>query len=73
MSLFQNFSISASGMTAQRFRTDIIAQNVANENTTRTEDGTPYRRQIVSFEEKQTTPFSHVLNKAVGKLSLIHI
>lgn len=69
MSLFQNFSISASGMTAQRFRTDIIAQNVANENTTRTEDGIPYRRQIVSFEEKQTTPFSHVLNKAVGKYS----
>lgn len=45
-------------MTAQRFRTDIIAQNIANVNTTRTEDGTPYRRKIVTFGEKQLTPFS---------------
>ena len=41
MGLFQAFDICASGMTAQRFRTDIIAENVANVNTTRTEDGTP--------------------------------
>ncbi|MGN0352722.1 MAG: flagellar basal body rod protein FlgC [Roseburia sp.] len=58
MGLFQSFDISASGMTAQRFRTDIIAQNIANVNTTRTEDGTPYRRKIVTFAEKQLTPFS---------------
>ena len=41
MALFQAFNISASGMTAERFRTDIIAENVANVNTTRTEDGRP--------------------------------
>lgn len=58
MGLFQAFDISASGMTAERFRTDIIAQNIANVNTTRTEDGTPYRRKIVTFSEKQVTPFS---------------
>lgn len=58
MGLFQSFDISATGMTAQRFRTDIIAQNIANVNTTRTEDGTPYRRKIVTFGEKQLTPFS---------------
>lgn len=33
MGLFQAFNISASGMTAERFRTDIIAQNIANVNT----------------------------------------
>lgn len=64
MGLFQAFDISASGMTAQRFRTDIIAQNIANVNTTRTEDGTPYRRKIVTFSEKQLTPFSNYYSTA---------
>ena len=40
MALFQAFDISASGMTAERFRMDTIAENIANVNTTRTEDGT---------------------------------
>lgn len=61
MGLFQAFDISATGMTAQRFRTDIIAENVANVSTTRTEDGNPYRRKIVTFQEKAVTPFSKVL------------
>ena len=38
MALFQAFDISASGMTAERFRMDAIAENIANVNTTRTED-----------------------------------
>lgn len=58
MGLFQSFDISATGMTAERFRIDTIAQNIANVNTTRTEDGTPYRRKIVTFAEKDLTPFS---------------
>ena len=62
MGLFQAFDISASGMTAERFRMDTIAQNIANINTTRTEDGTPYRRKIVTFAEKTETPFSQVGN-----------
>lgn len=58
MGLFQAFDISASGMTAERFRMDTIAQNIANVHTTRTEDGTPYRRKIVTFAEKSVTPFT---------------
>ena len=65
MSLFTTFDINASGLTAERYRMDIISQNVANANTTRTEDGTPYRRKVVTFAEKETqTPFSRVLNEA---------
>ncbi|MBQ2575704.1 MAG: flagellar basal body rod protein FlgC, partial [Lachnospiraceae bacterium] len=53
----QSFDIAASGMTAQRFRMDTIAENIANINTTHSEDGTgPYRRKIVTFEERQLTP-----------------
>lgn len=52
MGMFTSFNINASGMTAQRYRMDVISENVANANTTRTEDGTPYRRKVVTFEEK---------------------
>jgi len=43
MGMFTSFDISATGLSAQRYRMDIISENVANANTTRTEDGTPYR------------------------------
>lgn len=58
MGLFQAFNINASGMTAERFRTDIIAENIANVNTTRTGDGGPYRRKVVTFAERDVTPFA---------------
>ena len=51
MALFNSLNTSASGMTAQRVRTDIIAQNIANVNTTRDENGNVYRRKNVIFEE----------------------
>lgn len=62
MSLFQSFDINTSALTAQRFRMDVISENVANVTTTRTEDGTPYTRKIVTFREKKVTPFSKVLS-----------
>ena len=52
MGLFQSFDISASGMTAERFRIDTIPENIANVNTTRTENGEPYRRKQVVFQER---------------------
>lgn len=62
MSMFSAFNISASGLTAQRLRMDVISENVANVNTTRTEDGTPYRRKVVTFAQKgNQTPFGTVL------------
>ncbi len=65
MSMFSAFNVNASGMTAQRYRMDIISENVANAQTTRTEDGTPYRRKLVIFEEKPgQTSFSRVLGHA---------
>lgn len=67
MSMFSSFDINASGLTAQRYRMDVIAENVANANTTRTEDGSPYRRKIVTFAEKGgQTEFSHVLHNCIN-------
>lgn len=70
MGLFTAFDINATGMTAERYRMDIISENLANQNTTRTEDGTPYRRQVVTFQEKgNKTPFAHVLDAKRDKYS----
>jgi len=70
MSMFSSFDINASGLSAQRYRMDIISENVANANTTRTEDGTPYVRKVVTFSEKGgQTNFSRVLNKAIDQYS----
>ncbi|SHJ94763.1 flagellar basal-body rod protein FlgC [Anaerocolumna jejuensis DSM 15929] len=66
MSVIDAMNISASGMTAQRLRMDVISQNIANVNTTRDEDGNPYKRKILVFEERNTTPFAQVLG---GKMS----
>lgn len=51
MDLFRSIGISASGLTAQRIRMDIIADNIANAGTTRTADGQPYRRKMPVFAE----------------------
>ncbi|NMA64093.1 MAG: flagellar basal body rod protein FlgC [Syntrophomonadaceae bacterium] len=52
MRLLSAIDTSSSGMTAQRLRMDVIASNLANINTTRTEAGGPYRRQLVIFEAR---------------------
>ncbi|GAW92914.1 flagellar basal body rod protein FlgC [Calderihabitans maritimus] len=52
MRIFQSMAISASGLTAERLRMDIISSNIANINTTRTEEGGPYRRKLPVFAEK---------------------
>lgn len=66
MSAINGMNISASGMTAQRLRMDIISQNIANVNTTRDENGNPYRKKSVVFAEKNVTPFGDVLMKTEG-------
>ncbi len=61
MSMFNSFNISASGMSAQRLRTDTISQNLANVNTTSTSSGEAYRRQTVVFREKESASFGDIL------------
>ena len=51
MGYLDSLNITGSALTAERFRTDVILQNMANQNTTRTEDGGPYRRQQVVLRE----------------------
>lgn len=51
MSFMGCLDISGSGMTAQKYRMEIVAQNLANASTTRTEEGGPYRRKLVVLSE----------------------
>lgn len=63
MGLFDSMDISASGLTAQRLRMDVISNNIANVNTTRTQAGGPYRREVVVFQEKgQDFNFGDILS-----------
>lgn len=65
MGMFNAIDIAASGMTAERLRLDVVSNNLANVNTTRTENGTPYRRQIVVFEPRED--FESVLQGTLSK------
>ena len=65
MSFLSSLNISASGMTAQRLRLDIASENIANIETTRTEDGTPYRRKMVVLESRKEN-FRSVLGRAMS-------
>src|SRR5438128_511397 len=67
MSLFSSIQVSASGMNAQRTRAELLVENMANSETTRTPEGGPYRRKDVVFSsEAQTSPFSAIFQ---GELS----
>jgi flagellar basal-body rod protein FlgC len=65
MSLFGGLEISASALTAERLRMDVVAENLANAQTTRGADGQPYRRKEVVLQERAGS-FGATLNAAMG-------
>lgn len=67
MSLFSALSVSASGMNAQRIRAELLVENMANSETTRTPEGGPYRRKDVVFQsESQQSPFASILSSQMS-------
>ena len=58
-----SFDISGYGLSAQRVRVNVISSNIANAQTTRTEEGGPYRRREVLFK---AINFNDAYNKALG-------
>lgn len=67
MSLFTSLSVASSGMSAQRLRTELLVENMANADTTRTPEGGPYRRKDVVFTTAPVdNPFSSALQDAMG-------
>jgi flagellar basal-body rod protein FlgC len=67
MSLFSAIQVSASGMSVQRTRAEMLVENMANAETTRTPEGGPYRRKDVVFSsDVQASPFSAVFQNELG-------
>jgi flagellar basal-body rod protein FlgC len=66
MSLFGGLEISASALTAERLRMDVVAENLANAQTTRGADGQPYRRKEVVLQERAGS-FGASLSAAMNK------
>jgi flagellar basal-body rod protein FlgC len=63
-SFLNNFDISGYGLSAQRFRVNLISENIANAQTTRTDEGGPYRRREAIFK---AVDFDEVYNKELNK------
>ena len=67
MSLLSALSVSASGMAAQRVRSELLVENIANSETTRTAEGGPYRRKDAIFSSTPVpSAFSSLLDEQMG-------
>ncbi|WP_028307508.1 flagellar basal body rod protein FlgC [Desulfitibacter alkalitolerans] len=67
MKLFNTLNTSASGLTAERLRLDVVANNIANASTTRTSDGGPYQKRAVVFKEKLVREMTNNGRKFINK------
>jgi flagellar basal-body rod protein FlgC len=68
MSLFSAIQVSTSGMAAQRKRAEMMVENMANSETTRTAEGGPYKRKDVVFaSDLQSSPFSSVFQNELAE------
>lgn len=66
MGLFDAIDIAGSGLTAERLRMDVTAENLANAQTTRAADGGPYQRKEVVLQQSGGSSFSTMLTGAIG-------
>ena len=72
MAFLGSLDIVGSALTAERYRTDVILQNLANAKTTQTESGEPYRRKQVVFQERPLN-FQQALEQAQGGVRISDI
>ena len=71
MDLIPGLQSSASALHAERIRMEVISQNIANANTTKAENGEPYRRQLVHFESILRKQMGQPNNVASNNLSQV--
>ena len=67
MSVFSSMQINASGLTVERLKMDLISTNISNANTTRTDEGGPYRRKTLIFEENLNLERNKLTNNIENK------
>lgn len=71
MSIFSIIDTSASGMTAQQLRVDVISNNIANADTTKTKQGGPYRREIPIFAERFVETSHGLVQRGVEVVKIV--
>jgi flagellar basal-body rod protein FlgC len=69
LNIFKAFKISASGLSAERLRMDVVSANIANANSTRSAQGGPYKRQValISSVKEQASLFKNIFNRETQK------
>jgi flagellar basal-body rod protein FlgC len=67
MNLFGMLGVSGSALSAERQRAEVVTANMANAETTRTEEGGPYRRKLVVFRSDEPSSFPRMLNASFGR------
>lgn len=72
MNIISGIDITSGALTAQKTRLDIVAQNIANAQTTRGPDGQPYQRKMVSFETELLRQ-SGATNAGSASLQGVHV
>ena len=73
MNILDTLRISASGLTAQRVRLQAISSNMANARSTRTEEGTPYRRQMPVFQAVKANEFGSELAQQLSRVEVVDV
>ena len=71
MGFFSSLRVSASGLSAERLHMDVISNNLANANTTRTPEGGPYKRQRVVFAPRTQRPLFYVPNMPAQEVNFL--
>jgi flagellar basal-body rod protein FlgC len=74
MNLFESIAIGASGMSAQRLRAEVLVENLANAETTRTPEGGPYRRRDVVFQQAEASAsFRSILGQQLAGVEVSEV
>ena len=73
MDLLQSIKISSSGLSAQRTKVNIISENIANSETTRTEEGGPYRRKMLILNSKPVDNFAKTFESAQTEYNEVEV
>ena len=73
MDLVRALKIGATGLVANRTKMNLISENLANVETTRTENNEPYRRKVVVFEEKAIDGFEGALRHAINRSTGVEV
>lgn len=73
MNILDTLRISASGLTAQRVRLQAISSNMANARSTRTDEGTPYRRQMPVFQAVEANSFGSELAQQLSRVEVVEV